>query len=254
MLLPALLTFTFGLFFGSFLLVVATRTGQGTSWVKGRSKCDGCGYGLSWSELIPVLSYLLQKGRCRHCRMHLSLWYPLSELLTAVVFTVIVLTSLSPVTLVANLIIASCLLVIFFTDRSYEIIPVQAVVLATLTVCIYLLLMSPQLLLPHLLAGFGSGSVFLLIFLLTKGKGMGFGDVIYTLFMGFLLGFPSIFFGLYIAFLTGAIVSLLLVGLKKKKLRGGTVPFGPFLVLGTFIMMIWSNQVLSVVQRLLGIN
>ena len=75
---------------------------------------------------------------------------------------------------------------------------------------------------------------------------MGFGDVFYSLFMGYLLGFPKIIVGLYIAFLTGAFVSLMLILGNKKKLKGGTIPFGPFLVLGTLISLFWGDLIIRI--------
>lgn len=80
---------------------------------------------------------------------------------------------------------------------------------------------------------------------------MGFGDVIYAFSMGILLGFPKIILGIYIAFIIGAIVALALVLLRKKKLHGGTMPFGPFLVLGTFTMIIWGDKLMDVTLKLL---
>jgi len=79
---------------------------------------------------------------------------------------------------------------------------------------------------------------------------MGFGDVVYAFLMGLLLGFPKIIFGLYIAFIGGAIISLLLVALKRKKLSGGTVPFGPFLIAGTIISLLWGQELIAMVVRL----
>ncbi len=78
---------------------------------------------------------------------------------------------------------------------------------------------------------------------------MGFGDVLYVISMGILLGFPGIFYGLYLSFVVGAIISLVLVVMKKKKLHGGTIPFGPFLVLGTFIMMIGGREIIQIASN-----
>jgi leader peptidase (prepilin peptidase)/N-methyltransferase len=90
---------------------------------------------------------------------------------------------------------------------------------------------------------------FLILFLATKGRGMGFGDVVYAFLMGFILGYPRVILGLYLAFVTGAIVSLFLVILKKKKFQGGTIPFGPFLVFGTFVSLLWGSTIIESVIR-----
>lgn len=241
--------FLLGLFLGSFLLVVADRTSQGVSYIKGRSKCDGCGHVLSWYELVPVVSYLIQKGRCRHCRAKLGYKYPLAELLTgaSVILIFFATISLGVYVFFLYLVITSCLLVILFSDIQYEIIPFPVVVLMSAAALILLGLLTPDMILSHIFAGIVAGAFFLLIFILTRGKGMGFGDVVFVLSMGLVLGIPGILYGLYISFITGALISLILVVLKKKRLRGGTIPFGPFLVLGTFIMMIWGGEISQLV-------
>ncbi|MBI5044485.1 MAG: prepilin peptidase [Candidatus Levybacteria bacterium] len=250
-LLPAIFFGITGLFFGSFFLVIAQHAATGRSFVMGRSKCDFCSRVLSWSELIPVISFVLLRGKCKHCKKKLSLWYPISELITAFVFLSIALyvTSLFPMIVLS--IIASCLLVIFFSDREFEIIPVQFVLLACLAELV-MLLATPSLLLNHFLSGSGAAAFFYAIYLVTKKRGMGFGDVIFAFLMGFILGFPYIIFGLYLSFLSGACISLLLVALKKKKLHGGTVPFGPFLVFGTFIMMVWGEHIAYFISKYVG--
>jgi leader peptidase (prepilin peptidase)/N-methyltransferase len=248
--LIAAFLFVCGLFFGSFLNVVADRLWNGEPIVRGRSHCEHCNKPLAWYELIPVLSFLLQQGKCSKCKAKLSWWYPFSELLTGVAFACVGLTIplLMPFNLLLLLCLVACLLVIFFADWKYGIIPFPVVIAGLLVAIAFLLLVSPGLLLWHLVAGLGSGGFFLLIFLITKGRGMGFGDVIYAFFMGVLLGFPGVFLGLYLAFLTGAIVSLILVLLHKKKLHGDTIPFGPFLVLGTFVVLLWGEPLLQLVS------
>lgn len=245
------IAFLVGLFLGSFLFVVADRSSRGISFVRGRSKCENCKHVLSWYELIPVLSYLFQKGRCRHCKIKLSIWYPLSELLTGLVVALIFMTAFPlglPVLILFEL-ISLCLLTISFADMRYEIIPFPLVVIATLAACMVVYLMAPMSIVNHLLSGLGAGLFFLIIFLVTRGKGMGFGDVLYVICMGLILGFPGIFYGLYLSFVLGALISLILVAMKKKKLHGGTIPFGPFLVLATFIMMIWGKEIVQMASN-----
>jgi leader peptidase (prepilin peptidase)/N-methyltransferase len=250
MLILTSFAFFIGLFLGSFLFVVADRMSRGVSFVKGRSKCDNCGHVLEWFELIPLVSFLIQKGRCRHCKIKLSIWYPLSELLTgfvvALIFTATFPLGVAPFILYE--IISLCLLTICFADVRYEIIPFPLVVIASIAAVCLTYVTTPLELVTHALSGMGAGLFFLVIFLVTKGKGMGFGDVIYVICMGLLLGFPDIFYGLYLSFVVGAIISLILVVLKKKKLHGGTIPFGPFLVLGTFIMMIYGREISQIVS------
>ncbi len=237
-----------GLFFGSFFLVVAQRLATNTSFIRGRSQCDYCHHVLSWIELIPVVSFLFQGGKCKHCRKKLSWWYPLSELMTGMTFLIVGLYATTAFSLIGLLVITSCLLIIFFSDREYEIIPLQPVIIACVAEVV-MLAFAPSIFLNHLLSALGASLFFYIIYIATRRKGMGFGDVIFAFLMGFVLGFPYIIFGLYFSFLSGAIISLILVALKKKKLHGGTVPFGPFLVLGTFTMMVWGKDLAYLISR-----
>lgn len=101
--------------------------------------------------------------------------------------------------------------------------------------------------LNYLLSAIASFFGFLFLFLITRGRGIGFGDVVYAFLMGLILGYPKIILGFYIAFISGAVISLILVGLKKKNMKGGSIPFGPFLVSGTIISLFWGNFVLGMI-------
>jgi len=248
--LSVLFAFLAGLFFGSFFLVVADRSAKNESFISGRSHCDNCRRILEWYELLPLLSFIFLKGKCRTCHANLSFWYPVSEVLMGITFAIIFLTLKDNSILLLSLytLLLASLFVIFITDWRYGIIPVQSIFLAFIS-GIGILILNQSSLLLHLVSSIAAGGFFLAIFLVTKGRGMGFGDVLYSLFMGFILGFPGIIIGLYIAFLTGAILSLILVLLKKKKLYGDTIPFGPFLVFGTILVMLWGNIFESIAKQ-----
>lgn len=140
-------------------------------------------------------------------------------------------------------------IVIFFTDLKYGIIPFQVILIGNISVATYLLYtFSPYTIIVHLLSAFGAFLSFLLLFFATRGRGMGFGDVVLTLLMGLFLGFPNTAFALYIAFLTGAVVSLILILMGAKHLRKDTIPFGPFLVTGTLISFLFGSSILKVVH------
>jgi prepilin signal peptidase PulO-like enzyme (type II secretory pathway) len=102
-----------------------------------------------------------------------------------------------------------------------------------------------------LIPGIGSFLFLFLLFVGTKGRGMGFGDVVFAGYMGLLLGFPYVAVAHYIAFLTGAFISSILILLKRKHLKGSTIPFGPFLVLGTYTSFLWGEKILELIKRLL---
>jgi leader peptidase (prepilin peptidase) / N-methyltransferase len=253
--------FIFGLFIGSFLNVLADRLPRGETVVGGRSHCEVCKKELEWYDLIPLLSFAFLKGRCRYCHTRLSLRYPAVELTTGILFVLVylflardsilyqVLSIKYLVELLYYLFIISCLIVVFFADLKYGIIPDKIIFPAIIISAIYLIL-NTQYLLPHVLSAVGACLFFLMLFLVTRGRGMGFGDVKFAFFMGLVLGYPNIIVGLYIAFLTGAIVGCILILWRKKKLKGASIPFGPFLVLGTVLAMFGGDFIL---QRIMSV-
>lgn len=262
--------FLVGTFIGSFLNVVIDRVPHKKSIVHGRSHCDNCGEKLKWIDLIPIVSFLVLNGKCRFCRKEISLYYPLVEALTGFWFAVVALIIFGYDTLLLAdprylvsafyfLSIISSLIVIFFVDLKYGIIPFSVVAFALIVTLIWYALFpflqfSPVELpfitvredyfVNYLLSGIGASLSFFLLFVITKGRGLGFGDVVYVFLMGFILGFPKIILGLYFAFLTGAIISLILVLAGTKKVKG-TIPFGPFLVSGTIISLLWGQFIID---------
>lgn len=236
-----IILFFLGLSFGSFLLVVVDRLHSGESFVSGRSHCDACKHTLSWYDLIPVLSYILTHGKCRYCKHKLSPLYPVSEIVCGFlfVFAWLFLTTTNTSTIwlpfISMLLIMMSLFVIFFSDLVYGTIPFPVVIVGIISGSIFILYTSPDLFLTHFVSGAAAFIFFLCLYLITRGRGIGFGDVVYGFLMGLFLGFPSIIIGLYLAFLTGAGVSLILVLAGKKKLSGSTISFGPFLVMGTIV-------------------
>jgi leader peptidase (prepilin peptidase)/N-methyltransferase len=141
-----------------------------------------------------------------------------------------------------------CLLLVFFIDLKYGIIPFKIVLASFLAAVLWYVSSGNPLLVNSFLAGIGMFFFFLLLFVGTKGRGLGFGDVVFVALMGFLLGFPKIVLGIYVSFLTGALVSLILVLVGRKRLSGGTIPFGPFLVFGTFLALFWGDWIIKQVM------
>lgn len=260
-----IIVFIFGLAIGSFLLVLIDRLPKEKPVFISRSVCDFCQHVLSPRDLIPVISFILQKGQCRYCHKKLSLKYPAMELLMG--FSFVVLYSLTvnsvisfPVLFGSGFllfvflaVIFSTLVVIFFTDFFNGVIPVYVVLTGVIVTILYLFFSDYSVLPVHFLSAVITMIFFLTIFLATDKKGIGFGDVIYGFYMGLILGFPFIIVGLYIAFLTGAMVSIILVLSKRKKLRGDSVPFGPFLVFGTVVALIFGDQLWLLARNYLGI-
>lgn len=251
--------FVLGLCVGSFLNVLIDRLPKEEQVFRGRSYCDHCHHQLAWYDLIPVLSWLCLRGRCRYCYSPISWQYPVVEIITGLSFVfiyqwVMSWCSASLDCCVATLLhgyIASSLIVIFFTDLKYQIIPDKVVFSGIGLALLFHLFHRPRSPFAYasghlggvLPAGLGAAGFFLCLFLLTRGKGMGMGDVKLALFMGLFLGFPKIVIAFYLAFLTGALLGVILILLKKKKF-GEHIPFGPFLVGGTLGAMFWGEKIL----------
>jgi len=250
--LVPLFLFILGLCIGSFLNVLADRLPNDRS-ILGRSKCDSCRKTLKAIDLIPIVSFVYLRGKCRFCHTSLSYQYLFAEILTGSMFvlTYLLIFPLGIVNFIVALIIISCLIAIFFADLRYGIIPDELVAVGVISLIVWLGIFEQGLFINHLLAGIGAGLFFLMIFLFTRGRGMGFGDVKLAVLLGLFLGFPDIVLALYIAFLTGGGTGIILILWKKKRLKS-SVPFGPFLILGTLITFYFASLILPEVMVLLS--
>ncbi|HBB76970.1 MAG: hypothetical protein A3I49_01875 [Candidatus Levybacteria bacterium RIFCSPLOWO2_02_FULL_37_11] len=255
--LSPFLFFILGLFIGSFLGVLIDRIPRKKSVLRGRSKCDHCQKTLSWYELIPLASYIILKGKCSNCKKPISIFYPIVELSTGVLFAFTFWLSMvngqwSIVNMLFYLFIVSVFLVVFFTDLKYGIIPDRIIFPSVFITFLYLTIYSPPLLLNHMLSAAGVAFLFFLLIVVTRGRGMGAGDLKYSFFLGFLLGFPEVIIALYIAILTGGGMASILVLWGKKKLSG-VIPFGPFLTIGAFLTLFYSGELIHFIYKFLGL-
>jgi len=244
--------FILGLAIGSFLNVLIDRLPQGRS-IFGRSQCDFCKKELESKDLIPVISYLILKGRCRYCRKKLSIQYPLVEFLTGLLFVLswLYLPISDYAIKIVYLGIISSLLVIFIADWKYHIIPdqIQIIVLVLSTIIIYLTgLFTPFSFIIRLRDGLIVMLPILGLYLVTKGKGMGFGDVKLAFVIGFFLQIIAGLFAIYFAFVSGAIFGGFLIFLKRKKFKD-SIAFGPFLALGFALMIFFGKPILEFFQK-----
>lgn len=259
-----LLLFLLGICIGSFLNVVIDRSAQGESIFFGRSHCDYCKHTLAWYDLIPVLSFIFLLGRCRYCGKKLSWQYPLIELLTGMLFVAVFQFSvfirqpadqfsiLYSVKLFLLFSIIASLIALFMTDLKYEILPDGITLFGASAALLYAVFFSGTIV-NQLLAGLGTSLFFLLLYLATRRRGMGFGDVKLAILLGWFVGFPNIFLAVYLAFLTGGLTGIILILAKKKKLKGDKIPFGPFLIGGTVLTFFCGQQLWQLTMRFLGI-
>ncbi len=258
-LLSVLFFFMIGCMIGSFLGVFVYRTVNDIPWVKGRSRCDHCHKKISWYDNVPVISYCLLGGKCRYCDHKIDPQYLLIEVATGVLFVWWYILGFGFFNLTQQplnyvqplfwLISGLIMLVIFFSDLFYYIIPDEAVIfLLTLTLLYrFGLVITGSMQLLDLMNSFMWMIIFTVLFFslwyFTKGKGFGFGDVKLIIPLSLLLGFPKIVVAVFLSFLIGSIVGLGLIMMKKKKF-GQVIPFGPFLIVASVIALIWSNQLL----------
>jgi prepilin signal peptidase PulO-like enzyme (type II secretory pathway) len=237
--------FVFGSIIGSFLNVVILRYGTGRGY-GGRSKCAVTGKTLQWFELIPILSFLIQGGRTRHGGARISWQYPLVEFFTGVGFVTIVhkffpLLYLQPQSFLLNIFfyftVYSILLVIFVYDYKHQIIPDDFLYpLAILSIIALFYSGAP---LMYFMAGPLLALPLLLLWYVTRGQGMGFGDVKLMLPLGWILGISYGFAGLLLAFWTGALVGLTLMSVHAMKWKT-RIPFGPFIIIGAVIAFLYN--------------
>ena len=259
--------FILGLVVGSFLNSVIYRIYKKESIFFPRSHCPYCNHKLIWKDLIPVLSFLILGGKCRYCKKPISLQYPLVELSTGFLFMFVFRVLLNGYFLPLQgiclsafcfsfslfyFLISTCfLIVIFIYDLKHYIIPDKIVYPAILVSGIWYLvsgiffgLYTNYQILNAIYSCLGASLFFFLIWFLSRGKWIGFGDVKLVFFMGLFLGFPNILVALFLAFLIGAIIGLGFIFFKKKDLSS-EIPFGPFLVTGTFIALFFGRELIN---------
>ncbi len=233
--------FIFGICFGSFLNVLIYRLPHSLP-LTGRSFCPKCKKKIIWYDNIPLISYVLLKGQCRQCHSPISWRYPVVELMTGILFLGVWVKfgDLGILGILGSWVIVSALVVVFFIDLDHQIIPDQVLFPALATA--FLISLSLNILVSSLLTAIVAGLFFLALHLLTKGRGMGMGDVNLSFLIGLVLGFPKAVFAFYLAFLTGAFVGVILIVARRKKF-GQPMAFGPFLVAAGLIFLFWGDRI-----------
>jgi prepilin signal peptidase PulO-like enzyme (type II secretory pathway) len=266
--------FIFGLAIGSFLNVVALRYDGDhflldSKMIGGRSHCTHCGQTLRWFELVPLFSFIIQGGRCRRCKATLSIRYPIVELLSGIIFVAVPfymgITGAAPwalyVIIAVWIAVFEAFLLMALIDIQLGIIPdevnifllIAGVFLAIFSF-VYLGAANHSFLGPYagvfglqenVLWNRSVGALFSAAFfwLLTKykgGQGMGMGDLKLAIPLGLLFGWPDVLCVFVFAFILGAAFGLISIALKHNNIKG-TVPFGPFLAIGSAIVFFWGG-------------
>jgi leader peptidase (prepilin peptidase)/N-methyltransferase len=233
-----------GLFLGSFLNVVAYRLPRGESLARPASRCPGCATPIRPYDNVPVVSWLLLRGRCRSCGETIAWRYPLVELATALLMalTVVVIGPNEEVWL--GLAFVLLLVPVTVIDIDFRIIPNKLMIAGAIAAPLILALTRPGDLPEHLIAGAAAGG-FLLVAAIAYPAGMGMGDVKLAFVMGLFLG-RDVGVALLVALLAGSIVGLAIMARKGvAEGRKTAVPFGPFLALGGIVGLLAGDPVVD---------
>lgn len=238
----------FGLCIGSFLNVVIDRLPLSQN-ILGRSRSDCCGKTLGVMDLVPIFSYLFLGGKCRFCGQRVSIYYPIIELVSGIITVISFLYFPIPF----SVFYAVCfylLLIFFFTDFKYGLVPVSVFSFGLLFVTVSYIFLSLTgyitfdfILLTYITALVAAG-FFIVLILLSGGKGMGFGDVLLAFLFSLFSGFPSAVFTIFLSFILGGFISVLLIIAGKKRF-GQTLPFGPFMSFSTVISIFFGQKIIA---------
>ncbi|RNC29281.1 MAG: Type 4 prepilin-like proteins leader peptide-processing enzyme [Candidatus Dichloromethanomonas elyunquensis] len=244
----ALLIGVLGLVIGSFLNVVIYRVPKGESIVSPGSHCTECGHYLRPWELIPVLSYLILKGRCSKCGTAISRRYPAVELLTGFLFvlTFLLRTERTVPGLICDIVFVSLLIALTFIDLDTFRLPDVLVSLVALIGAVNTFVTGDPVLWRSLLGALGIGGIFFLVAYLYPG-GMGMGDVKFVAALGLYLGSPNIFIAIFVASLFGSVIGGLHIITYQKQLKD-PIPFGPFLAGGALLLLFCEDFVTALIH------
>lgn len=246
------LIFIFGTLIGSFLNVCIYRLPLGRSIVRERSSCPKCGAKLGAFDLLPVAGYALLRGKCRKCKARISPVYPAVEALTGALYLLLYIKFSMSFSFGVYAALISLLIIAAFIDFSHMIIPNGVVILGLVLGIVQLIATAvtgafgPWL--DYVIGFFAGGVPLLLIALLArlflKKEAMGGGDIKLMAFCGLIIGWKLIIPAYLIGFVAGALASVLLIGLGRKK-RGDEIPFGPFLALGVLISIFIGSELID---------
>lgn len=274
--------FVFGTIIGSFLNVVILRYEPGKAFLGkqllGHSHCPKCGKALMWYELMPILSFLFQLGKCRGCGQKISFQYPIVEILGGIImlsapflgFTWI-LSSLWAIALfillaasvidlrhyvipdgatIALVVIGAAMTWLEHIGLTGQISVVQGSFLGGYA---YIFSFTQNVLLGHIAAAIALGAAFSLIILISRGRSMGWGDAKLAAAVGLMLGWPDAIFAIMIAFIIGALAGVSLMVLKVKTMKDA-LPFGPFISVGVMMIVFFGFEIMVAYFRFLNLG
>ena len=242
------LIFILGLIVGSFSNVCIYRIPRNESIIYPASHCPKCRSNISPKDNIPLLSYILLKGRCRNCKSKISIQYPIVEFLTGLIYLIVYLIYGLSIQSLIYIILSSALIIIAFIDLNEQVIP-EVISLPGMVIGLILSFFVPYISFINSALGIVIGGGIILVIrlagsLIFKKESMGIGDIELAAMIGAFLGWRYIIISLFLGFFLGALAGIILI-LSKIKSREDVVPFGPFIVLGSFITLLWGEKIIS---------
>jgi leader peptidase (prepilin peptidase)/N-methyltransferase len=245
--LPAVLAAVLGLCVGSFLNVCIYRLPRGQSLASPPSRCPRCERPLRWHHNVPILSWLALRGRCAYCLAPISVQYPIIELVTALVWLLVVWMTPVGWLLASRLVLATALIVLFMIDLEHQLLP-NAITLPGIVVGLAFSVVAPpgwvESLLGIVLGGGVLYGIAAAYYLLRKEEGMGMGDVKMLAMVGAFLGWRAVLLTLVLSSFAGAVIGVAMMLLQRGTMRYA-LPFGTFLAVGAFIAMLFGDAILT---------
>ncbi|MFA4907180.1 MAG: prepilin peptidase [archaeon] len=249
--------FVIGAIFGSFLNVVIYRVPREISLFFPRSTCPHCGRFIFVFDNIPIVSYLYLSGKCRFCGWKIPFRYLFVELASGAIPVIFYLTYGFSGEFWLYSILMMILLVASFVDLEFMKIPNPVVIFGALTFLMIIALFDPKRLIDSLISGFIAGLLMLVLSFVGKAvfrkDAVGFGDVKLTAMTGLCLGLSRLFLDLFLSFFLSATVGIVFIFLKKVRIEE-RLPFAPFLAGGTFVTLVWGEQILSFYLKWAGLQ
>jgi leader peptidase (prepilin peptidase) / N-methyltransferase len=233
----------FGLALGSFLNVVIARVPAGRSLVYPGSACPGCSAPLAWYDNIPVLSFVVLRGRCRACGMRIAWRYPIVEAVTAAVLMLAYVAFGPSAEFLIACVLLPALIVMTAIDLQHQMIP-DAITLPGIPIGLLINLATGRI--SWVESGIGilvGGGLFFVIIVASRG-GMGGGDLKLGAMLGAFLGWKALLFGLFVAIVLGGAIGAVLL-LTGRRGRKDPIPFGPFLAAGGAMALFWGERAFS---------
>jgi leader peptidase (prepilin peptidase)/N-methyltransferase len=240
----AVLAGIFGAIVGSFLNVVAYRLPRGESLSHPPSRCPSCGTPVKPYDNIPVLSWLLLRGRCRHCKEPISVRYPVVEAGTGLLCALVVVVKGADEDAILGLVLVLLLVPITLIDLDHHLIPNKLTYPGAVVGIVLVLLLDPDSLVENLIAAFGAGG-FLFVSWLLYPRGMGMGDVKLAFVLGIYLG-RAVVPAMFAAFVAGALIgAVIMARMGVKEGRKAGIPFGPWLALGGIVGLLAGDEIVD---------